>query len=606
MTRRALADGGGALVLAFAIVLGALCVIGARAAISYQVLDGNAAGLVELARRCVEAHDCTSKGGEGRLGLFSGASWIRLTAYSLRAGGDLARMQSLILALLVLSAIVTFAAIAHHLGVRAATLVLGLYLPPVLASAEFRSFDNPNLFPFPVAIYYAGILLFAEFRRPIFSLVAAIALAGAISAYLIFLVLVPFHVVAVALLARRPVTAVTASCLAMAVVLCLDSTDAARAVAVRLANLPTGVFLAVGSLLVLLLFAIRSLRRIDLFGSVSTSRRVHVLMLAVLIYVTCGIWLASGALRLPVPPESRYLAPAVWPLLFLAAASTTAFTRRAFILFGVVETLAAALLSVAPQASVVGRLPLVILITLCGLGLGRSMILRRRTDPLVQSPVVATLVVCFSVGVTLPDIAPPSSVESRGFHLAEGEPLASALYAAGYTYPQVVASLHGPAADHLLALLAAHDPDLFDAPPRLMDVDFSLLLLKVPWAAVPQTHGIVTTSAVDHSNVAIVVRDDRSFLDWVHAEVCPVTGESVPSSRCMTLLVDEPLLRTWPYIRAGEAAPSSARDLQYREDRGRQPTGAPTVSWSALPSSDRSSGPVRVVMALHTPGQNGA
>src|SRR5438552_3097468 len=88
---------------------------------------------------------------------FSGASWIRLTAYSLRAGGDLARMQSLILALLVLSAIVTFAAIAHHLGVRAATLVLGLYLPPVLASAEFRSLDNPNLFPFQVAIYYAGI-----------------------------------------------------------------------------------------------------------------------------------------------------------------------------------------------------------------------------------------------------------------------------------------------------------------------------------------------------------------------------------------------------------------------------------------------------------------
>ena len=56
--------------LAFAIVLGTLCVIGARAAISYQVLDGNAAGLVEFARRCVEAHDCTSNGGEGRLGLF--------------------------------------------------------------------------------------------------------------------------------------------------------------------------------------------------------------------------------------------------------------------------------------------------------------------------------------------------------------------------------------------------------------------------------------------------------------------------------------------------------------------------------------------------------
>jgi len=69
------ADGAGALVPAFATILGVLCVIGARAAISYQVLDSNAAGLVQLARRCVEAHDCTSKGGEGRLGLFSGASW---------------------------------------------------------------------------------------------------------------------------------------------------------------------------------------------------------------------------------------------------------------------------------------------------------------------------------------------------------------------------------------------------------------------------------------------------------------------------------------------------------------------------------------------------
>ena len=165
----------------------------------------------------------------------------------------------------------------------------------------------------------------------------------------------------------------------------------------------------------------------------------------------------------------------MWPLLFLAAAATTVLTRRAFIVFGAIEILSAVFLWKAPQASVVGRLPLVILITVCGLGLGVSMIIRRRTDPFVQSPAVAALVLCFALGVTLPDITRPSPVEALGFHLAEGESVVSALYAAGYTYPQVVASLHGPAADHLLAVLAAHDPSLLDAPPRLIDLDFSLL-----------------------------------------------------------------------------------------------------------------------------------
>jgi len=60
-------------------------IVAAAAMVSHQLADSNTADLIEIARACNETNQCT-KGGAGRLGLFSGASWERLLAFSLRSG----------------------------------------------------------------------------------------------------------------------------------------------------------------------------------------------------------------------------------------------------------------------------------------------------------------------------------------------------------------------------------------------------------------------------------------------------------------------------------------------------------------------------------------
>src|ERR1051325_4835085 len=191
--------------IALAVVLGFQCVLGATQSMSSQIADSNTANLVQIARICLEAPDCTSKGGEGRLGIFNGASWIRLLSYSLRTRGNLRVAQSVVLDLLILSAAITFFVILRYYGLRAAALALGLYLPLILAGADFRSLDNPNLYPFPLAVCYAAMLLFTELRRAVLALLASAALALAASAYVLLLIFVPFHFALVALWARRPV-----------------------------------------------------------------------------------------------------------------------------------------------------------------------------------------------------------------------------------------------------------------------------------------------------------------------------------------------------------------------------------------------------------------
>src|SRR5262249_31794799 len=153
---------------------------------------------------------CASKGGAGRLGLFSGTSWERLLKYSLRSGDSLARVQSIHLGMLLLAAAITLVALWRYAGPQAAALALGVFLPLVLTSGDFRSLDSPNAVALPAVVYFASTMLLAEFGSAVFAFIASIALAAVATIYITFGILVPFHVGVVALWARKPVPAVAA------------------------------------------------------------------------------------------------------------------------------------------------------------------------------------------------------------------------------------------------------------------------------------------------------------------------------------------------------------------------------------------------------------
>src|SRR5262245_61735787 len=101
------------LAFGFAVVLGVQFIVAAAASTFSQLADGNTADLIEIAR-CDEANLCTSQGGAGRLGLFSGASWERLLRYSLRSGGSLTRVQSIQLGMLLLAVAITFVTLLRY------------------------------------------------------------------------------------------------------------------------------------------------------------------------------------------------------------------------------------------------------------------------------------------------------------------------------------------------------------------------------------------------------------------------------------------------------------------------------------------------------------
>src|SRR5438046_5382126 len=86
-------------------ILGSQCIVATVSAVSHQVPSS---GYLTQARRCVELNDCPSRGGlSGLRSLFHGAAWIRLLAYSLRAGTDQTPIQSYILGTLLFSFLIT-------------------------------------------------------------------------------------------------------------------------------------------------------------------------------------------------------------------------------------------------------------------------------------------------------------------------------------------------------------------------------------------------------------------------------------------------------------------------------------------------------------------
>ncbi|TMB48181.1 MAG: hypothetical protein E6J56_25585 [Deltaproteobacteria bacterium] len=454
------------------------------------------------ARRCVELDDCPSRGGlSGFQSLFHGAAWIRLLVYSLRAGTDQTPIQSFVLGTMLFSIPITFGLFLRYLGMWAATLALGLYFQTFLVPSDITVFTYANLLPLPMALYYTALCLFVEFRRTVFAAIGSICLAVAVSLELASIIMLPFHVLVVALLAPRKALAVAVTIVSFAVPYGAESTDAARAIA----------------------------------GQIPTIR------------VTIKVG----------NPSARYFLPAFFPFLYVVAEALGTLGMRATVFLVALESLTLLLLSVAPywlwiyQESVVG------VVTLYAL----AAALRRRSwtggSHMAAPALWSGVALCAGaiVVATGEIIVLAERGTAQAFTLGEAEQLVRKIYAAGYTYPQILASLQGPAADDLLSLLTERDPKAFIEPPaRLPNADSSLLVVKVPTAMIGATQGVIGAVPTDGSRSAIIVRGEATYVDWRDLRRCSWSGQST-TYRCVAPQTDQPIPHNWPFVEFGEATP---------------------------------------------------
>lgn len=548
--------GAAPLLAALAVFLGVLCALAAHSAIVEQ---GAFSEYLTQARRCAELGDCPSRGGRtGALPIFHGALWIRLLVHSLQPGHDQTWVQSIILATWLLSIPTTFLLVHRYAGLRAAALAVGLYFPVILVGTDIAMFTYTNLLPLPFAVYYLALAACAESRRAGFGVIGSVALALAVSAELASIVMLPFHVFFVALLARRPLAAVVLSGLAFAVTFGLESTDAALEI---LRQIPTWRFAVAAAVSGgAMLLAARASRRV-LDAASSASERVRIVMTAALIYSAIVMWIVC-VLLMRNAPGPRYFLPAAFPFLYLVAERMGALGTRATLAIAGLAALSLGMLisPAATLARLVLQVPVFLLTSAYAIAELVRLVRRRRPPERAVWPAVTVCGFALLLAGADRVIAARRGDDQR-LTMRDAERLVPALYAAGFTYPELLASLQGPAADDLMALLTERDPAAFSPSPRPLAAPAgSLLVIKVPADAVGRTQGVIAALPVDHGRSAIVVRDETSFLDWTRLRRCDWRGrgDGARSDGCEEPRRDQPLPHNWPYVHFGPVPPGAA------------------------------------------------
>lgn len=535
------------------VALGAQCALLAAATIAEQSPFSEYLG---HARRCVELDDCPASGGRtGGLPLFHGALWRRVLSVALTAGAALGLVQHLILAGWVLSIAVTAALLARYLGWRAAVVGIGFYFPVVLVTTDITIFTYTNLLPLPFALYYFGMALLAERGSLTAAVVASAALATAVSAELGGIVMVPFHFVLVALLAPHRPRALAVCGLGFAVPFWLDSRDTALQI---LRQVPTARFAVALAICAALVAAAAPLARRVLAGPpLALAERLRLVMTACLVYATGTIWLGNLLLSGGVPAP-RYFSPAVFPFLFLLAERAARLDRRRTAALAALASLAMAVLWWAPRGVELLQLQVAAAVTLAALAAVVRLARRGRAGlapprSLAVPVAIAACALVIAAGEVLVDArrGPPQALGT-----ADADPLITALYRAGYRYPQLLTTLQGPAVDDMVSLVTERDPDLFvePAPPLGEPVD-SLLVIRVPAPLAARTAGVVAAAPSSGGRSLIAVRGPPPFLRWGHMRRCAPAGAGFA---CAAPRRDEPLPRNWPYVRFGPAAPDAA------------------------------------------------
>jgi hypothetical protein len=453
---------------------------------------------------------------------------------------------------------VAFFFLHRYLGLRAAMLALGLFLPVTMVASEFDLLNYHDLLPLPLAVYYASVALLAESGAAVFGAIGAVALVAALSGDLGCIVLVPFHFLLVALISRRRAVAVATACCAFAIAYCWDSMDAAREM---LRAAPTFPFAAALAISVGIGALVLRSGAFAMMPSMSTADRVRTIMTASLMYATGAVWLASPLTE--GLPQPRYFAPAVFPFLFLVGDATRGLSGRRVIVLAGLESLSLLLLSLAPHAIASLHAPFIVILTVAVLATAISRWWHR---PATASawPLWPGVALCLcTIGLALGHVAVGfARGPAQAFTLAEAEPLVSELYDAKYTYAEIMSALQGPAADGLIFFVADHDPNLFGEPPApLAREGFSLLALKVPNPVISRTRGIVGVVPIDHSRSAIVIRGGQPYLDWVQMRRCAWTSEGVwpVSYGCRMPRTDQPISHRRPFVEFGDPLPNPDR-----------------------------------------------
>jgi hypothetical protein len=501
---------------------------------SFQYADDDTGAAGRLARGCLEHGACAATGTPAAgFGLAHGASWIRLIRYCLASGGGLATVQVIVLVLLIaatiVSSIVTWQALSWRAGMFASLLVL----PATMATLRFDDLTNGTLLPLPLALYYACTVWFVQSERTLAMLGASLALAAAVSAALMCIVIVPFHIAVVALVARTPLSAATSAALVVALAFAIESPTAAAQLArllVRPALLVLGLLFATG-----LVAATRERWRILLraiaawaerwrrrFLDVPAAVRSRIAMTLAAMYLLTVAWIGptiAGGFRIP---DAHFFAAAVFPLVFLAADATHAMSDRAAA--SLIGVLVLALLSLlfAPFAVELGSI-LTMLIGAVSFFFFLAHVVRSRGGlfrDLAARP-SARVAIAGAMFVFLMSV-PDALIYPRTRQLwpvATAETTVRGLYGFGFTFPELMGALQGQAPYTIQSMIASLDPDLFGDPPRPGDVTSSLLAMIVDPATAARTQDVLMRVKTPAGDSAIVVHS-TSVLDRAHLRTC--------------------------------------------------------------------------------------
>lgn len=498
------------------------------------------------ARACVEEGACPSRGQHASAGgLSHGAFWTRMLRGTLRAGLDLTALQVIFLVSFVASGAILFVTVRRFLSLEAATIALALYLPLMFLGSNMPSLLCTSLLPLGLAIYFAGSARCIEKGTALPAAVASLGLALSISADLAAIVMVPFQLVAVAVVAERPLSAVIVSAVSLIIPYALDSWDAFLEL-VAFVSWPLAFVGVVGATLAFWAAwrlrepaaSLSPLDRLRAFSQLSVCYSLVAGLLGHLVYGNPGPW---------------YYAPAYIPLVVLAADAAQGIGTSRTLWFLGASLLGALCLALAPNAYLIGMVAILVGFTLasvvCIISIARWRMAGSRTPyTFGRSVTCAVILLLLPIGASLPDATGLLACSNaQDLTVYESERIASLLYDSGFRYPEIVGSIEGPAADTLMPLIAARDPAR-TVPSEVVDTGWSLLALKAPQETVSKTKGVVAAVPSGAATVALIVKQP-SYVSRRYIRTCQATsGDEAAVSSCMESDPKEPVKHTAPYF----------------------------------------------------------
>jgi hypothetical protein len=176
-----------------------------------------------LAADCLAGAPC-GRGAHTSMGfLVQGALWIRTLAFARWLGLDPSGVQTFVLAALAASGSVGLAVTRRWFSMTTSLLTAAAWVAFGAIVAGLPRLWNPSLAPLPFALFTLSLLLLVERGALVYAVAAAGTLALAVDCHVVFAVLAPVLVAAVAASARRPAGSMAAAVATFGGLLFVDS-----------------------------------------------------------------------------------------------------------------------------------------------------------------------------------------------------------------------------------------------------------------------------------------------------------------------------------------------------------------------------------------------